>query len=235
VTGRAQPFLGHDGAITLVAALLAAALTLGIAPLLAMRAVARTARQAGTTPADPPAVILVLGHRLEAGAVSPVFAARLDRALALARASPGARVLVLGGQTTPGGPAEAEAGRVRLVAQGLDPARIGIETRSRHTLENLANYRDAHPGAPPAALVTSRTHLYRALLMARGFGLSPCAGGGGGSLLARSSGAGGGRLHGPLVRDRAMAVAHPAPAAMAPADRLIRVKIMHRAGVHAVA
>jgi uncharacterized SAM-binding protein YcdF (DUF218 family) len=82
-------------------------------------------------------------------------------------------VLVLGGRAMPGAPAEAEAGRDRLVAQGLDPARIGIETRSRHTLENLANYRDAHPGAPPAALVTSRTHLYRALLMARGFGLSP--------------------------------------------------------------
>lgn len=175
MTGRPPPFLGHDGAITLLAALAVAALTLGIAPLLAMRAVARTAREARTTPDEPPAVILVLGHRLEAGNVSPVFAARLDRAFALALAAPAARVVVLGGQTAPGAPAEAEVGRQRLVTLGLDPARIEVETRSRHTLENLANFRAAHAGSAPTALVTSRAHLHRALLMAQGFGLSPAA------------------------------------------------------------
>jgi uncharacterized SAM-binding protein YcdF (DUF218 family) len=173
VSGRKQPFLGHDGAITLAAALLGAGLTFGIAPLLAARAVRRTARQAGTNPAEPPARILVLGHRLENGAVSRIFAARLARALALARAAPAARVLVLGGQTTPGAAAEAEAGRDWLLARGLDPARIGIETASRHTIENLANHRAAHPTPVAEALVTSRLHLHRALLTARGLGLSP--------------------------------------------------------------
>ncbi len=120
-------------------------------------------------------MIIVLGHRLEAGSVSPVFVARLDRAFALASAAPAARVVVLGGQTAPGAPAEAEVGRQHLVARGLDPARIEVETRSRHTLENLANFRAAHPASVPAALVTSRTHLHRALLMAKGFGLSPTA------------------------------------------------------------
>lgn len=173
VTGRAPPFLGHDGAITLLAALAVAALSLGFAPLLAMRAVARTAREAPTAPAKPPATILVLGHRLEAGAVSATFAARLGRALALAEATPGARVLVLGGQTAPGAPTEAEAGRDWLIARGLDPARIGMETGSRHTLENLANHRAAGGGGAQEALVTSRAHLHRALLMAGGLGLSP--------------------------------------------------------------
>uniref|UniRef100_UPI001E33A6AF YdcF family protein n=1 Tax=Roseomonas rosulenta TaxID=2748667 RepID=UPI001E33A6AF len=173
VTGRAPPFLGHDGAITLLAALAVAGLTLGIAPLLAMRAVARTAREAPLTPPAAPARILVLGHRLADGAVSAVFAARLDRALALARAMPRARVLLLGGQTSPGALSEAEAGRDWLVARGLDPARIGLETRSRHTLENLANHRAGGGGGANEALVTSRAHLHRALLMARGLGLAP--------------------------------------------------------------
>jgi uncharacterized SAM-binding protein YcdF (DUF218 family) len=173
VTGRPPPFLGHDGAITLLAALAVAAVTLGIAPWRATRAVARTGRDAPVVPAKVPARILVLGHRLEAGAVSAVFAARLGRALALARAAPAAQVLVLGGRTSPGAPSEAEAGRDWLVAHGLDPARIALETRSRHTLENLANHRARGGGDAPEALVTSRAHLHRALLMARGLGLSP--------------------------------------------------------------
>ncbi len=173
VTRRPPPFLGHDGAITLLAALGLAGLTLGLAPWLAMRAVSRTARRAPMAPAIVPARILVLGHRLEAGAVSAVFATRLGRALDVARAVPTAQVIVLGGQTSPGAPSEAEAGRDWLVAQGLDPARIEVETRSRHTLENLANHRAAGGGGAPEAIITSRTHLHRALLMARGLGLAP--------------------------------------------------------------
>jgi uncharacterized SAM-binding protein YcdF (DUF218 family) len=167
------PFLGHDGAITLVAALAVAALTAGLAPLAATLAVLRTARAAGTAPPAPPTRILVLGHRLEGGAPSPVFVARLTRAAELARAAPGARVLLLGGRTAPGVPAEAEVGRDWLVARGIAPGRIGMETRSRHTLENLANHRAAHGPAAGEALVTSRLHLHRALRMARGLGLSP--------------------------------------------------------------
>jgi uncharacterized SAM-binding protein YcdF (DUF218 family) len=171
--GGDPPFLGHDGAITLAAALLTVVATFGLAPLLAALAVRRTARAAPVVPPLEPARILVLGHRLEGGAVSAAFAARLDRALALARAAPAARVLVLGGVTSPGAPAEAEAGRDWLVSRGLDPARIGLETRSRHTLENLSNHRAAQGAPAPEALVTSRAHLHRALLMARGLGLDP--------------------------------------------------------------
>jgi uncharacterized SAM-binding protein YcdF (DUF218 family) len=173
VTERAPPFLGHDGAITLAAALAVALLSAGLAPLVTTRAVLRTARGAPVAPATPPGRILVLGHRLDRGAPSAAFVARLGRALALARAAPGARVLVLGGRTTPDAPTEAEAGRDWLLARGLDPARIDLETRSRHTLENLANHRAAQAPGAAEALVTSRLHLHRAMLMARGLGLSP--------------------------------------------------------------
>ena len=173
MTARPPPFLGHDGAITLVAALLVAAITLGLAPVAAMLAVRRTALRAPVDPDVPPARILVLGHRLEAGRPSAEFTARLARGLALAQRHPAARVLVLGGATSPGAPTEAEVGRDWLVARGLDPARIGTETRSRHTLENLRNHREAHAAPGEEALVTSRAHLHRALLMARGLGLAP--------------------------------------------------------------
>lgn len=173
MTERLPPFLGHDGAITLAAALLVAVMSLGIAPLLAARAVLRTARSAAIAPPLPPARILVLGHRLTEGGISADFAARLDRALALAQREPAVQVIVLGGRATPGALAEAEAGRDWLLARGLDASRIDVETRSRHTLENLANHRAGHTRGGREALVTSRLHLHRALLMAHGLGLSP--------------------------------------------------------------
>ena len=81
-------------------------------------------------------------------------------------------MLVLGGRATPSSPTEAEAGRQWLLARGLEAGRIGVETRSRHTLENLRNHREAHPpGTAPEALVTSRLHLLRAAMMARRLGL----------------------------------------------------------------
>lgn len=170
---RDGAFLGRDGAITLVAALTAMVLTAGIAPVVATVAVLRRAWRAPVEPLAAPERILVLGHRLEAGAPSVVFQARLARAATLAQQHPLATVVLLGGRAAPGQPAEAEAGRDWLAARGLDPTRIALETQSRHTLENLRNHRALHGTAGREALVTSRCHLERAMLMAGGFGLSP--------------------------------------------------------------
>jgi uncharacterized SAM-binding protein YcdF (DUF218 family) len=173
MTARQRSVLGRGGLATLASAGLAALLTLGVAPLVATLAVWRSARRAPTRPEAVPERILVLGHRLAGGAPSAVFAARLARALALAAAYPAARVVLLGGRGGAGVPSEAEAGRDWLVARGLDPARIVLETTSRHTLENLANHRALFGSGAPEALVTSRLHLHRALLMAHGLGLRP--------------------------------------------------------------
>jgi uncharacterized SAM-binding protein YcdF (DUF218 family) len=151
----------------------AVVLTAGIAPAAATVAVMRRAWRAPVLPPVPPRRILVLGHRLEGGAPSADFAWRLARAAALARRFPQARVVLLGGRGAADEPTEAEVGRDWLAARGLDPARITLETESRHTLENLRNHRALHGTAGPEALVTSRFHLHRAVLMAGGLGLSP--------------------------------------------------------------
>nr|WP_255569089.1 YdcF family protein [Neoroseomonas alba] len=148
-------------------------LTAGIAPALATFAVVRRAWGTPLEPPRPPERILVLGHRLEAGAPSADFVQRLSRGLALARRHPASRLVLLGGRGATERISEAEAGRDWLVAHGLDPARITLETESRHTLENLHNHRSLHGINGVEALVTSRFHLHRAVLMAEGLGLSP--------------------------------------------------------------
>jgi uncharacterized SAM-binding protein YcdF (DUF218 family) len=173
VTAGHGPIIGHDGAITLAAAAAACVLTAGVAPALTTAAVVRCAWQAPLLPPVAPDRILVLGHRLDRGRLSADFVARLARAAVLADRFPQARLVLLGGRAGPGEPTEAEAGRDWLVARGVDPGRIALETASRHTLENLHNHRALHGIGAREAMVTSRYHLHRAALMAEGLGLSP--------------------------------------------------------------
>lgn len=176
-----EPFLGPEGVVTLLLALAVAGCTLGLSLAAALWQVLRIARSAPSDPGEPARQAVVLGTKLADGQPGHAFRARLDRVLALAARLPGLEVVVLGGATAPGAPSEAVAGRRYLLAAGLAPGRIVTEARSRHTLENLrefrAAFRPAASSGPPVLLVTSRTHLARALLMARGLGLPalPCA------------------------------------------------------------
>ncbi|HEY0522689.1 MAG TPA: YdcF family protein [Stellaceae bacterium] len=161
-------------ALSLVVAAVSGGLTIAAACVHAF-AVARR-----TLPSAAGNAVLVLGMRSRRGVPERAYRARLDRALALSRSNPAARIIVLGGPTTEGQPSEAEIGRRYLIANGFPAARISIEDRSRHTLENLQEYRAAfpHPSAElPLLLVTSRFHLARAALLARGLGIEhvPCA------------------------------------------------------------
>jgi len=180
--GDAGPIVGADGFATLALACAVAVATLGGSVIAALWHVARVARTTSSMPSVPvpPGRVVVLGQRLPAdGAPCARFRARLDRARALAARHDGLTVVVLGGAAAPGLPSEAEAGRRYLLATGLPAARIAIESRSRHTLENLRNYRSEFQpdAAVPDLLVSSRFHLARAALMARGLGLAhvPCA------------------------------------------------------------
>ncbi len=164
--------IGADGFAMLALSCGVIVASLGLALLAALLSVVWRAWRTSCT-APPARHAIVLGLRLEPGGLpTRRYCARLDRA----RHLPVDTIILLGGQTRPDTPSESAAGRAWLIGQGESPARIAIEERSRHTLENLRCYRADHAGAP-AILVTSRFHLARAATMARAIGLTlvPCA------------------------------------------------------------
>ena len=128
--------------------------------------------------APPASVIIVLGMRLGPdGRPRSRFRRRLDRARLLLARAPGAEIVVLGGRTLAGVVSEALAGRRYLQHLGVPAERVRLEDRSRHTLENLRNFRAQFANAmpEPPVLVTSRFHLARSSLMARGLRLAHTA------------------------------------------------------------
>jgi uncharacterized SAM-binding protein YcdF (DUF218 family) len=171
--------VGVEGFAALAVSLAVVAATLGASLAAAYLAVLRTARRARAEVDGRDRRALVLGMRLGLnGEIAPAYRERLERAAALLGAGAVAEVVLLGGRTGRDGLSEAEAGRGCLAARGVPAKRIRTEDTSRHTLENLARYRASFGmGGAPVVLVTSRAHLGRAGLMARGLGIAhePCA------------------------------------------------------------
>jgi uncharacterized SAM-binding protein YcdF (DUF218 family) len=130
--------------------------------------------------------IVVLG-----GALSPDVSAarrstalteaaeRMTAAVELARRYPNARILFSGGTDAlmPSGATEGEAALRLWAALGIEPSRIGVENRSRNTVENAAFSRDLVKPKPGERwlLVTSAYHLPRAVGIFRkaGFPVEP--------------------------------------------------------------
>ena len=173
--------VGLDGLAMFALSQLVTVATLGLSLLAVWWQVRRVAR--GACRPQVVETVLVAGMQLDAQCLPPGYRLRLLRALRLLRRHPQARVLVLGGQTSAQGPSEAAAGAEFLRERGVPNARIRIEDRSTHTLENLRHARDllheenaGGEAPPPAVLVTNRYHLARALAIARGLGLQlqPC-------------------------------------------------------------
>lgn len=120
--------------------------------------------------------VLVFGRRLVRNAPGADYRERLSRALALMRAGQAQHVLLLGG-CSGGDRSEAQAGHAWLRCHGL-PGSISVELEqeSVDSLENLRHARGLLQGGdrtdvlPPVALLTSRYHLARCLLLARRLG-----------------------------------------------------------------
>lgn len=109
------------------------------------------------------AVVLGAGLR-PGGAPAPILAARLDRARGL-----GAPYLVVSG-----GKGEANAMRSYLTDQGVSPAVILLESRSRNTAENLRFSQELMDEVSPGArcvIVTSVFHVPRTRMLARRLGV----------------------------------------------------------------
>lgn len=128
---------------------------------------------------EQPDALIVLGSGLIRGEVPPLLRSRLDRALAIYRATPaGVRRPVLvpsGGQGADEPRPEGAAMAEYLIAQGADPADVHPETESRSTRENLvlSGRVLADTGRTgPTLVVTNNYHVLRAALLARDTGSS---------------------------------------------------------------
>lgn len=121
-------------------------------------------------------VVLVFGQKLVDDAPARDYRQRLRRGVAVARAGLAERVLLLGGHSG-GRISEAAAGAAWLQGRGF-PADVPLvlEQASVDSLENLRHARSLLQGQlartrlPPVALVTSRYHLARCLMLARRLG-----------------------------------------------------------------
>ncbi|KQS16248.1 YdcF family protein [Frigoribacterium sp. Leaf186] len=128
---------------------------------------------------EQPDALIVLGSGLIRGEVPPLLRSRLDRALAIYRATPdGVRRPVLvpsGGQGADEPRPEGAAMAEYLIAQGADPADVHPETESRSTRENLVLSGRVLTDAGrtgPTLVVTNNYHVLRAALLARDTGSS---------------------------------------------------------------
>jgi uncharacterized SAM-binding protein YcdF (DUF218 family) len=162
----------QHAAVVTVAALIFSAGLIWLAYLI------HVCRIAARSPLAPPRrmIALVFGRRLEADAPEHDYQQRLRRTLMLAQQSQIDHVLLLGG-CSGGQRSEASAGHAWLQRHGLPShVRVELEQDSVDSLENLRHARQLlqADGAslPPVALVTSRYHLARCLLLARQLGFS---------------------------------------------------------------
>lgn len=121
-------------------------------------------------PAD---VAVVLGAAVRGAEPSPVFAARIDHAVALYRRGRVRRVVFTGGVGAGDRIAESEAARRYAIRAGVPNRHIAIETRSTITYENLVEARAllASEAAPRVLIVSDPLHMRRAVTMARDLGM----------------------------------------------------------------
>lgn len=162
--------LGPGGAASLGLAILTTLGLGGLPWLYRLRQVLRAVPGEEPGAAD---AILVLGRQLDGDRLTPVFEARLARAVSLWREGLAPRIFVAGGTTGRASRSEAEAGREWLLARGLPDTVIHLEDRSQHTLENLFNVRSRlrAEGWRNLLVVSDPLHLARAKATALGLQL----------------------------------------------------------------
>ena len=129
------------------------------------------AHQHDPAPAD---VAIVLGAAVWGTEPSPVFAARIDHAVALYHRGHVRRIIFTGGIGAGNQYAEAEIARRYAVQAGVPSGQIDVETRSTITYTNLREAQALLPSAPAARVlvVSDPLHMRRAVTMAHDLGLN---------------------------------------------------------------
>ena len=144
----------------------------GITALLAYVSI-RVEQQATRDEAQPADVILVLGAAEYRGRPSPVLRARLDHALDLYQRSLAPRIMTTGGAGGDPVFTEGGVGRAYLMARGVPPEAIIVETEGESTVHSVALAGEIlhRMGLRSAIVVSDGYHIYRVKEMLRAKGL----------------------------------------------------------------
>jgi uncharacterized SAM-binding protein YcdF (DUF218 family) len=126
--------------------------------------------QSDAAPAD---AAIVLGAAVWGTRPSPVFAERINHAIALYQAGEVGALVFTGGVGQNDERAEAEVARDYAVQRGVPVEHIYVETRSRTTYENLLGAKAVlvEQGGGRVLIVSDPLHMKRAVTIARDLGL----------------------------------------------------------------
>ena len=133
----------------------------------------RIVDQGGRDDQRPADAIVVMGAAQYDGRPSPVFAARLDHAIALFHAGIAPHLIVTGGKHQGDRTTEAASAREYAMAHEIPPEAILAEDRSRTTLASIravAGLMD-EAGLRSAVFVSDPSHMLRVLRMAADEGI----------------------------------------------------------------
>ena len=128
---------------------------------------------ASRSDAQPSDAIVVLGASAPQGVPSPVFAARIDHAIALHQQGVAPRIVFTGGAGAGESVSEAQAAQAYALARGVPAGTLLLDTQSHTTQQNI---RGAAPllqqvGAKRVLIVSDPLHMRRAVVLARRQGL----------------------------------------------------------------
>ena len=120
--------------------------------------------------------IVVLGAQVREKGPSKVLKYRLEQARLYLKQNPDTICILSGGKGDNEPVAEAVGMSDYMVKNGIDPARLLLETQSLTTAENISNSRHLiEPGAK-VGIVTNDFHVFRAVQTARKYGLDNAVG-----------------------------------------------------------
>ena len=120
--------------------------------------------------------IIVLGAQVRKDGPSPVLKYRLDKAVEYLNENPDTVCIVSGGQGSNEPWSEAEGMARYLQEKGIDTARILPEDKSQTTEQNITNSKKLMKEGASVGIVTNNFHVFRALQIAKKYGLSDVCG-----------------------------------------------------------
>jgi uncharacterized SAM-binding protein YcdF (DUF218 family) len=116
--------------------------------------------------------LIVLGARVKGTVPSLAFASRINAAAEYLKKNKNAIVIASGGKGPGEDISEAESIRRELLKQGISETRVILEDQSTDTYENINFSKKLIPSdAELGLVVTNNFHLYRAVSIARDYGL----------------------------------------------------------------